>query len=172
MSLRQWTRFVVAPATGAPLRMTRYTTIAAVPSSVVPFASSPARHHSDGPTGDRTQPVPMTWILPDGTSRPVTAYDGQTYLDVAREYDMNVEAACDGVCACSTCQVYLEKGLYDSLPPANDAEEDMLDQAYMPQPTSRLACQIKVKRGHQGTTVRLPKATRNMAVDGYVSKPH
>jgi hypothetical protein len=49
----------------------------------------------------------------------------------------------------------------------------MLDQAYMPTPLSRLGCQIKFRKGvHDGTNVQLPKATRNMAVDGHVATPH
>ena len=132
------------------------------------------RRHSDHPTGDRTQPLNMTWVLPNGEEKSnVVCYDGQTLLEIATEHDFPVEGACGGVCACSTCHMYIDGKFEDTFEGPTEKEDDMIDQAFYPQPTSRLGCQLKVRRGvHEGMRVSLPKATRNMAVDGYVAKPH
>jgi ferredoxin len=68
--------------------------------------------------------------------------------------------------------VILEESQFDALPAADEDEEDMLDQAFGLTPTSRLGCQVFLHPEHDGMTIRLPKATRNMYVDGHVPKPH
>lgn len=54
----------------------------------------------------------------------------------------------------------------------SDDENDMLDLAFGLTPTSRLGCQVVAAPELDGLRVRLPSATRNMAVDGFVPKPH
>jgi ferredoxin len=130
------------------------------------------RRHGDGPTGDRSQPLPITYVHPDGRRQESTAYVGQTFLQAAHEAGIVIEAACGGSCACSTCHLYIDPSKVDLLPEASDRELDMLDLAFFPEATSRLGCQITVTRELSGVVVTLPKATRNMAVDGYVAKPH
>lgn len=142
-------------------------------------ACDSCRAHSEK-TGDRTKPpLYVTWKLPKqhwdsiGKTKRVPAYEGQTLFEVAQEHELPVEGACGGVCACSTCHVMLESEKDMKLfPEATDQEEDMIDQAFMPTPTSRLGCQLKLERKHDGLILELPKATRNMAVDGHVAKPH
>lgn len=80
--------------------------------------------------------------------------------------------ACEGVCACSTCHLILESDFYDSLEMGSEAEEDMLDQAFGLTPTSRLGCQIVLTKDMNNINLKLPKATRNMYVDGHVPQPH
>mmetsp|Transcript_49615 Transcript_49615/g.153220 ORF Transcript_49615/g.153220 Transcript_49615/m.153220 type:complete len:156 (-) Transcript_49615:196-663(-) len=135
-------------------------------------AASAVRYHSHEPTGDRTKPVKLTFVGADGAEKPSTAYVGQTLLEAAAEAGFVIEAACGGSCACSTCHMYLDPKTYDAIPEPSDAEYDMLDLAFAPEPTSRLSCQVKVTDELEGATARLPKATRNMAVDGYVATPH
>jgi len=53
--------------------------------------------------------------------------------------------ACGGVCACSTCHVYVETGA-ELLTPADDDEEDILDKAFDVRMSSRLGCQAKIQR--------------------------
>jgi ferredoxin len=53
--------------------------------------------------------------------------------------------ACGGVCACSTCHVYVETGS-ELLTPAEEDEEDILDKAFDVQMSSRLGCQAKIQR--------------------------
>lgn len=121
---------------------------------------------------DRTKPIKTKWVLPSGERKEVTAFVGQTLLEVAGEHDLPVEGACGGACACSTCHVMLTDAGFAQFPAAEDREEDMLDQAYMPTPNSRLGCQLHLEQQHDGLEISLPKATRNMAVDGFVAKQH
>ena len=144
------------------------------------------RTHSDEEkTGDRDKPIRTFWTIPTGhpgceakdgkpDRRELTAYEGQTLLDVCMEYHLPVEGACAGSCACSTCHLYLVKPeQMEAFPEASDEEEDMLDLAFATMPSSRLGCQVTLKQDlHKDLEIELPKATRNMAVDGYVAKPH
>ena len=65
-----------------------------------------------------------------------------------------------------------DKALFERMPEACEDEEDMLDLAFGLTETSRLGCQIIASEDLDGIRVALPKATRNMAVDGFVPKPH
>lgn len=60
----------------------------------------------------------------------VNALIGRTVLDVAIEHNIDIEGACGGELACSTCHVVLSKRLFDQLPPKAEEEEDMLDLAW------------------------------------------
>lgn len=133
------------------------------------------RHH--GNEGEKSKgPIPIRIQLSNGEEKQITAYEGQSLIDMAHFHsDLPVEAACAGSVACSTCHCYLENddamALFDE---PTDEEYDMLDQAYHPKATSRLGCQLKVKAGgvHDNLKITLPKSTRNFAVDGYVAKGH
>lgn len=69
--------------------------------------------------------------------------EGTTILAAAEEGGAQVGHSCGGVCACSTCHVWVKKGL-ESLSEQDDMEMDRLDLAYDVKPVSRLACQSKV----------------------------
>lgn len=90
---------------------------------------------------------------------------GQTLMSAAVAAGIQIEAACDGNCACSTCHVYINEGYFSRLEPATDEEEDMLDLALFVQPTSRLACQITMVPELDGLEFKLPSATRNFYAD-------
>ncbi|KAF5384404.1 hypothetical protein D9615_003119 [Tricholomella constricta] len=96
----------------------------------------------------------------------VEANEGDDLLSVAHEYDIDLEGACEGSVACSTCHVILEPEFYDRMPEPDDEENDMLDMAFGLTDTSRLGCQVILKRELDGMTAALPSATRNMFVDG------
>jgi ferredoxin, 2Fe-2S len=68
---------------------------------------------------------------------------GTTLLEAAEQGGAQVGHSCGGVCACSTCHVWVRKGL-ESLDEQADAEMDRLDQAFDVRPYSRLACQSEV----------------------------
>jgi len=95
----------------------------------------------------------------------VEANEGDSLLDLAKEYDIDLEGACEGSVACSTCHVILTGGYYDKLSEPDDDENDMLDMAFGLTDTSRLGCQVKMTSELDGITVQLPSATRNMFVD-------
>jgi len=102
----------------------------------------------------------------------IEANEGDSILDLAHEYDIDLEGACEGSVACSTCHVILEPDKYDLLPEPEDEENDMLDMAFGLTDTSRLGCQVQIKRELDGMVVTLPSATRNMFVDGLKPTKH
>ena len=85
---------------------------------------------------------------------------GQTILEAAMAQDIDLDHACGGVCACSTCHVIVRKGL-ESCSEATEDEEDQLDQAPGLELQSRLACQC-VPDGTQDLVVELPGWNRNL----------
>ena len=74
--------------------------------------------------------------------------------------------------ACSTCHVILPQEVYDQLPQASDEEEDLLDLAFGLTATSRLGCQVVASELLEGKEVTLPKASRNLYVDGTKPSHH
>ena len=104
----------------------------------------------------------MTFIAPDGTAREVEAANGLSVLEIAHRHGVDIEGACEGSLACSTCHVIVDPAWYPKLAQASEDEEDMLDLAFGLERTSRLGCQIVMSDALDGLTVRLPAATRNM----------
>jgi 2Fe-2S ferredoxin len=102
--------------------------------------------------------LPHPDICPQGVSLEVKP--GKVLCDAMLAAGIEIEHACDGVCACSTCHVIVREG-YSTLPPAEDAEEDQLDEAWGLTPVSRLSCQIKV--GTTPLTIELPRYSLNHA---------
>lgn len=107
----------------------------------------------------------MTFVQPDGTRHEVEAPEGLSVLEIAHRNKIELEGACEGSLACSTCHVVIAPEWYDKLPDAADDEEDMLDLAFGLTGTSRLGCQIIMTKELDGLVVSLPAATRNMMVD-------
>ena len=104
----------------------------------------------------------ITFIDTEGTKRDVDAPLGLSVLEIAHRNDIDLEGACEGSLACSTCHVIVEPEWYDLLTDASEDEEDMLDLAFGLTKTSRLGCQIIMSEELDGLTVRLPSGTRNM----------
>jgi len=88
---------------------------------------------------------------------------GDNLLDIAQAHDIEMEGACGGSCACSTCHVIVaDQDYYDKMPEPDDDENDMLDLAFGLTETSRLGCQIVITEALDGLVVKLPAGTRNM----------
>jgi ferredoxin, 2Fe-2S len=104
----------------------------------------------------------MIFIERDGTHREVDAPLGLSVLEIAHRNKIDIEGACEGSLACSTCHVLVDAEWYDLLKEASEDEEDMLDLAFGLTATSRLGCQIIMTEELDGLTVRLPPGTRNM----------
>jgi 2Fe-2S ferredoxin len=104
----------------------------------------------------------MTFIERDGTRREVDAPLGLSVLEIAHKHGIDIEGACEGSLACSTCHVIVDAEWFDLLKDASEDEEDMLDLAFGLSKTSRLGCQIIMTEELDGLTVTLPQATRNM----------
>lgn len=103
---------------------------------------------------------------------PVTATVGDTVLEVAHKNNVNLEGACEGNLACSTCHVILEESVYKKLEEPSDKEYDLIDQGFGATSTSRLGCQLKINKDFSKAIFTIPRATRNMTVDGFQPKPH
>jgi ferredoxin, 2Fe-2S len=104
----------------------------------------------------------ITFIDTEGNRRDVDAPVGLSVLEIAHKNDIDLEGACEGSLACSTCHVIVEQEWYDLLADASEDEEDMLDLAFGLTKTSRLGCQIIMSEELDGLTLKLPSGTRNM----------
>jgi 2Fe-2S ferredoxin len=94
------------------------------------------------------EPVTLTNIAPD-----------DSLLEVALKNDIELHHNCGGVCACSTCHLYVEKG-EDFLEELTDREEDFIDRAVNPRLSSRLGCQCVLLEGSGEIVVTLPDQTQ------------
>ncbi len=104
----------------------------------------------------------IVFIEKGGARREIDVRAGMTILEIAREYDVDIEGACEGSLACSTCHVIVDPAWAGRLEPPSEDEEDMLDLAWGLTRTSRLGCQVVVTDELDGLIVRLPEQTNNM----------
>ena len=94
------------------------------------------------------QPVTIENVAPE-----------QSILEVALINDIDLHHNCGGVCACSTCHLYVEKG-EDMVEELSDKEEDFIDRAINPRLNSRLGCQCVLHKGDGEIIVTLPDQTQ------------
>lgn len=94
------------------------------------------------------EPVTLTDIEPD-----------QSILEVALKNDIELHHNCGGVCACSTCHIYVQQG-EEFLEELSDKEEDFIDRAVNPRLNSRLGCQCVLLDGDGEISVTLPDQTQ------------
>lgn len=106
--------------------------------------------------------VQMTFIDYNGTVKLVDAAAGQSILEIGQRNGIDLEGACEGCMACSTCHVIVDPAWSAKLPPPGEEEEDMLDLAYGVKKTSRLGCQIEMSDELDGLVVRVPSEHHNM----------
>jgi 2Fe-2S ferredoxin len=104
--------------------------------------------------------MPRVTFLPDGNTIEVPR--GTSLLQAAKKAGAQVGYACGGVCACSTCHVYVRQG-FDSLSDQEEKEEDILDKAFDVRVTSRLGCQAKVS--DEDVTVEITPESRQAWFD-------
>ena len=107
----------------------------------------------------------MVFIEKNGNRKEVDAPIGLSVMEIAHRHDVDIEGACDGSLACSTCHVIVEPAWAAKLDEPSEDEEDMLDLAFGLTETSRLGCQIIMSEALDGLTVELPKETHNMLLD-------
>lgn len=111
--------------------------------------------------------ISVTFILPNGDEITGKAKDGDTFLDVVVDNDLDIDGfgACEGTCACSSCHVIFKDEDYKKLKyPATDEEMDMLDLAFDLTDTSRLGCQIQIFNTMDGIVVRVPASINDARV--------
>ena len=102
--------------------------------------------------------LPHDDICPNGVE--FTAQTGVSICDNLQQNGVEIEHACEKVCACTTCHVIVRQGL-NSLNEIGDQEEDLLDMAWGLTSQSRLSCQAIV--AEKDLVIELPKYTRNHA---------
>jgi 2Fe-2S ferredoxin len=105
--------------------------------------------------------LPGHVLCPQGTQ--IEAESGKSICDALLENHIEIEHACEKQAACTTCHVILRKG-FDSLEPAQEKEEDMLDKAWGLEAGSRLSCQAKV--ADEDLTIEIPRYTINYEREG------
>jgi 2Fe-2S ferredoxin len=91
----------------------------------------------------------------EGAEHELEATSGWSVMEIIRENDLPIEAACGGCCACATCHVYVDPAWQAKLEAASDEEDRMLDEAYQDQENSRLSCQISFTDTLDGLKVTL-----------------
>ncbi|KAJ6438371.1 Ferredoxin [Purpureocillium lavendulum] len=129
--------------------------------------TTPRRHgHIDPPKPG--EELYVTFIEKDGEEHKFAVSAGDNLLDIAQANDLEMEGACGGSCACSTCHVIVvDEDKYDKMPEPEDDENDMLDLAFGLTETSRLGCQVKMTKELDGLVVKLPSMTRNMQASDF-----
>jgi ferredoxin, 2Fe-2S len=104
----------------------------------------------------------ITFLFEDKSipSKTVTGdFEDVSILEVTEDYEVHLNHNCGGVCACSTCHIYVEKG--DSfLEEISDKEEDFIDRAINPRLESRLACQCIILEEGAEVVVTIPDQKR------------
>ena len=94
----------------------------------------------------------------DKSISPVTVhgdYEDMSVLEITEEHDIHLNHNCGGVCACSTCHVYIESG-EEFLEEISEKEEDFIDRAISPRLESRLGCQCVLLDNNAEITVTIP----------------
>jgi 2Fe-2S ferredoxin len=86
-------------------------------------------------------------------------FQDMSVLEITEDYDVHLNHNCGGVCACSTCHIYVEKG-DNFLEEISDKEEDFIDRAINPRLESRLACQCIILDEDASITVTIPDQRR------------
>ena len=93
----------------------------------------------------------------DGNKHELEGDTNSTLMEILRDADLGIEAACGGCCACATCHVYINDQWLEKISPKDDDEESMLDQAFEVRNTSRLSCQISLSDELDGIELVIAK---------------
>ena len=106
--------------------------------------------------------LPHPEYAPEGKS--IEAPSGTTICEAMLDNHIDIEHACDQVCACTTCHVIVREG-FASLSEMEENEEDMLDRAWGLEPNTRLSCQAILS--NKDVTVEIPKYSINHAKENH-----
>ena len=99
----------------------------------------------------------ITYIEHSGKSHTVEVPKELSVMEGALQNNISgIDADCGGACACATCHVYVDEKWLDKLPKKKSEEQDMLDMAFEPKKSSRLACQITASDELDGLVVKMP----------------
>ncbi|CAK0874829.1 unnamed protein product, partial [Prorocentrum cordatum] len=175
---RAWgMRAVASRALAAPLRPTAGAAALRQPARIaVPAAWRGSLAVPCGARAPRRFCTFSVTFVKDGSETVVEAKNGQSILELAHEHDLDIEGACGGECACSTCHVVLEQASFDAMPEPDEDEVDMLDLAAnvvvppaagvpvgrLPR-DSRLGCCVKLQKGRDDNIrIQIPEGAVNL----------
>ncbi|VVT45183.1 uncharacterized protein SAPINGB_P000665 [Magnusiomyces paraingens] len=164
LTVRQITRALSSTATFSHAKPTRFA-VARYPTTQPRAALTPLttiRFHGHLHKPKPGEELHVTFITKDGTQNTYEVAAGDNLLDIAQANNLDMEGACGGSCACSTCHVIVDPDYYDIMEEPDDDENDMLDLAFGLTETSRLGCQIVMSKELDGLRVALPAMTRNL----------
>ena len=103
--------------------------------------------------------VKITYVEPDGSEQTLEGDEGFSVMELAvRNGVVGIEADCGGACACATCHVYVDADWFERTGAPQDMEQEMLEFAVDPRPTSRLSCQIRLTAALEGLRVSVPES--------------
>lgn len=131
------------------------------------FSNTSIIQHGHIHTPKPGEELHITFITKEGDQKTFEVAEGDNLLDIAQAYNLDVEGACGGSCACSTCHVIVDPDFYDLIPEPDDDENDMLDLAFGLTETSRLGCCVKMTKELDGVRVALPAMTRNLSASDF-----
>jgi 2Fe-2S ferredoxin len=101
----------------------------------------------------------IVFIEHNGEKHEVQAEAGGSVMRAAVDNAVpGIVADCGGSCSCGTCHAFVESAWLTKIPPADTAENALLEGLLELQPNSRLTCQITVTADIDGMVVRLPKS--------------
>ncbi len=106
--------------------------------------------------------LPHVELCPEGAV--IEAASGMSICDALLANDIEIDHACEKSCACTTCHVIVREG-FESLPEADEKEDDLLDKAWGLEPNSRLSCQAIIDQ--QDLVIEIPKYSINMVKEGH-----
>lgn len=132
-----------------------------------PFSGSTILQHGHVHKPKPGEEIKVTFITKDGEQIEVDTAEGDNLLDIAQANNLDMEGACGGSCACSTCHVIVDPEYYDKLEEPDDDENDMLDLAFGLTETSRLGCQVCITKDLDGIRIALPAMTRNLQASDF-----
>ena len=100
----------------------------------------------------------ITYHTHDNKTHAIDVQNGLTVMEGAVQNDIpGIDADCGGGMSCATCHVYVKEDWFNKIPEKQLGEDDMIDQAYKPNSSSRLSCQISVSDELNGLIVHLPE---------------
>lgn len=119
------------------------------------------------------EPITLHFVDPNQCHQRITALAsvGESVVDVAKRYGVDIHAACGQKLQCATCHIIMQKAFYHRLPPPAVREEDMLETAYTLTETSRLGCQVRVSKELDGMELVLPDGAAKGLVRMTIEQP-
>ncbi|KAG8447849.1 hypothetical protein GDO86_015090 [Hymenochirus boettgeri] len=122
--------------------------------------------------GDPEDKLTVNFVNRNGETLTTTAKDGESLLEVVIRHRLNIDGfgACEGTLACSTCHLIFDQQVFEKLNPVADEEMDMLDLAFGLRKTSRLGCQVCMRKDLDGLTVRVPVEVTDARIKSEVGK--